>query len=153
GGSASSSLTFAGAGGVTSVHVVKLAGFPSSPMYSFFGENPVGPWTLTIFDRFAADVGTLDGWGLQICTQCFDSDFDGDCDAQDPGNSFGGQDFLSPPRSRLQLSRVNVDPAPDNDTLSLTGVFVPPAGKTFADLRPDLRGAPLRTDARAAGPR
>jgi subtilisin-like proprotein convertase family protein len=35
----------------------------------FKGENPTGTWTLDLRDDVAADVGTLNNWSLQVCTE------------------------------------------------------------------------------------
>ncbi len=44
-----------------------LAHRPSAPLAIFAGEEAAGTWTLEIFDRAEGDVGTLEGWGLEIC--------------------------------------------------------------------------------------
>jgi subtilisin-like proprotein convertase family protein len=41
---------------------------PDGASMFFLGENPNGTWTLTITDDFAADVGTLNSWQLDITT-------------------------------------------------------------------------------------
>src|SRR5262249_10855899 len=43
---------------------------PSNPLSPFIGEESSGTWHLDVFDRAAQDVGTLDGWGLEICPLC-----------------------------------------------------------------------------------
>jgi len=40
---------------------------PVTPLSTFQGQEASGTWTLTVFDRAAGDVGTLDGWSLEIC--------------------------------------------------------------------------------------
>lgn len=40
---------------------------PSQPL-AFDGVTAAGPWTLAVDDLAAADTGTLDGWGLRICS-------------------------------------------------------------------------------------
>ncbi len=34
----------------------------------FNGENAMGTWTLTVFDAFAEDGGSVNGWDLELCT-------------------------------------------------------------------------------------
>ncbi len=41
---------------------------PSNPLSIFDGEDAAGTWTLQIFDRAEGDAGTLNGWGIQVCT-------------------------------------------------------------------------------------
>jgi len=41
---------------------------PSSALSRFNGESANGTWTLAIIDQFAGDIGTLNAWGLQVCT-------------------------------------------------------------------------------------
>lgn len=41
---------------------------PEEAFSAFRGENPNGTWTLTIADTFQGDVGTLEGWTLEIAT-------------------------------------------------------------------------------------
>ena len=41
---------------------------PQQPLSSFNGQNASGQWTLVVRDDAGGDVGTLTGWGLQICT-------------------------------------------------------------------------------------
>jgi subtilisin-like proprotein convertase family protein len=41
---------------------------PSSPLSAFDGQNSSGTWTLRIDDNANLDGGSLNGWGLQICT-------------------------------------------------------------------------------------
>jgi subtilisin family serine protease len=33
---------------------------------AFYGENPVGPWTIKVVDGFAGDVGTLNNWAIRV---------------------------------------------------------------------------------------
>ena len=35
----------------------------------FNGQNPQGNWTLRAYDTFTGDNGTLNSWGIEICTQ------------------------------------------------------------------------------------
>ena len=35
---------------------------------AFAGESAQGDWTLTVADNQDNDIGTLDGWGLEICS-------------------------------------------------------------------------------------
>ena len=41
---------------------------PQMPLSTFNGQNPSGVWTLTVSDSANIDGGSLDGWGLEICT-------------------------------------------------------------------------------------
>ncbi len=42
---------------------------PSNPLSAFDGQNSTGTWTLRIDDNANLDGGSLNGWGLQICTE------------------------------------------------------------------------------------
>ena len=33
---------------------------------AFYGENPVGTWTIKVVDGFGGDVGTLNNWAIRI---------------------------------------------------------------------------------------
>ena len=41
---------------------------PAQPLSTFIGENTQGTWTLRIFDGFNQDGGSLNSWGITICT-------------------------------------------------------------------------------------
>jgi subtilisin-like proprotein convertase family protein len=41
---------------------------PSNPLSTFDGQNSTGTWTLRIDDNADQDGGSLNGWGLQICS-------------------------------------------------------------------------------------
>lgn len=41
---------------------------PVNPLAAFDGAAGSGEWNLLVTDNFPADGGSLDGWGLQICT-------------------------------------------------------------------------------------
>ncbi len=41
---------------------------PTGALSTFNGENPQGTWTLTIEDNADLDGGSLEDWGLEICT-------------------------------------------------------------------------------------
>ena len=41
---------------------------PSSPLSAFNGKNGTATWTLTVKDNANQDGGSLDGWGLRMCT-------------------------------------------------------------------------------------
>lgn len=41
---------------------------PAQPLSTLIGENSQGTWTLSIFDGFNIDGGTLNSWGITICT-------------------------------------------------------------------------------------
>lgn len=82
--------------------------------------------------------------GSGACTHAFLPDSDGDtiCDARDACTNVGeGRDFITRPDSRASLGKVNTDTTSGNDTLTLSGSFVLPAGRAFADLDPRVRGA------------
>jgi hypothetical protein len=85
-----------------------------------------------------------DGAGACEHTMLPDADGDSVCDAQDVcTNLGGGRNFISKPKPRLVVGRINADTTPGNDKLVLTGNFVLPGGATFADLDPRTRGARL----------
>lgn len=43
---------------------------PNNLLSAFNGQSSSGTWVLTVQDFYtAADPGTLNSWGLQICTQ------------------------------------------------------------------------------------
>ena len=42
---------------------------PANAFSAFNGENPSGDWKLVIVDNVVNDVGTLNGWTLQVCTE------------------------------------------------------------------------------------
>jgi len=44
---------------------------PEEPLAAFVGESPNGSWTLTLRDNFEQDGGTLQNWGLKVCTTDF----------------------------------------------------------------------------------
>ncbi len=54
---------------------------PSNDMSAFVGNPGSGTWTLMVSDSYPADGGSLNGWGLEVCTtptpQFLDSDGDG----------------------------------------------------------------------------
>src|SRR5687768_2764012 len=41
---------------------------PEEPLGAFIGENPNGTWTVTIYDAFDFDGGSLDQWKLDVST-------------------------------------------------------------------------------------
>jgi subtilisin-like proprotein convertase family protein len=41
---------------------------PAESLAVFDGEEQQGTWTLTVQDSYSADGGSLDSWGLQVCT-------------------------------------------------------------------------------------
>ncbi|PCH98282.1 MAG: hypothetical protein COB85_01855 [Bacteroidetes bacterium] len=51
---------------------------PLGSLASFNGEIPTGTWVLTVADNVGSDGGSLDSWGLEICTTlppaCIDPD-------------------------------------------------------------------------------
>lgn len=54
------------AGGVTLQNVS-----PSSPLSAFNGQNPLGTWTFRVYDNFTGDTGTVDNWGIEICSTTY----------------------------------------------------------------------------------
>lgn len=68
---------------------------PGSPLSAFHGDAAAGSWTLEVEDIGHLDIGTLDAWGLEICTMCGNGTLDpgetcddgntndGDCCASD----------------------------------------------------------------------
>lgn len=52
------------AGGATQQTVA-----PSASLAAFNGQNPQGTWTFRVYDNFAEDTGTINSWGIEICTQ------------------------------------------------------------------------------------
>ncbi|MBP8238439.1 MAG: proprotein convertase P-domain-containing protein [Saprospiraceae bacterium] len=40
---------------------------PRSPLSAFNGQDPLGVWTLRVFDAWAADGGELTNWSLEVC--------------------------------------------------------------------------------------
>ncbi len=41
---------------------------PEEAMGAFIGEDPNGTWTITVFDDFSGDAGTLSSWSLDVTT-------------------------------------------------------------------------------------
>ncbi|RIK53782.1 MAG: hypothetical protein DCC57_07830, partial [Chloroflexi bacterium] len=41
---------------------------PSNPLSAFDGQDPNGTWRLTVKDYVTNDGGSLNGWGLRLCT-------------------------------------------------------------------------------------
>lgn len=71
-----------------------------------------------------------------------DSDGDAVCDAQDVCTNIGNaRDFVTKPKSRLIVSKVNTDTVAGNEKLVLKGSFNLPAGVDFGDLDPRTHGA------------
>ncbi|MFM9948440.1 MAG: proprotein convertase P-domain-containing protein [Saprospiraceae bacterium] len=42
---------------------------PVEALSALIGENAFGEWTLTVFDMAPGDDGSLNNWGLQVCTR------------------------------------------------------------------------------------
>jgi len=60
------------------------------------------------------------------------------CDVNPGGaNTF----VLTNPVPKIVLNRINTDPTPGNDHLSIVGAFFLPLGKSFADIDPTVQGA------------
>ena len=62
---------------------------PSEALAAFIGEPASGNWTLTVADTAGGDVGTLDGWGLEVCTKCGNATLDPG-EVCDDGNAADG---------------------------------------------------------------
>lgn len=62
---------------------------PGSPLSVLQGENAGGPWTLQVEDIGNLDIGSLDAWGLEICTQCGNGTLDAG-ETCDDGNTEDG---------------------------------------------------------------
>ena len=41
---------------------------PEEPLGAFWGENPNGAWTLSVYDHVAGNTGVLSGWGIAFST-------------------------------------------------------------------------------------
>lgn len=52
------------AGGTTLQNVA-----PGESFAPFVGQNPQGTWTLRVYDVYTGDNGTLNSWGIEVCTQ------------------------------------------------------------------------------------
>ena len=42
---------------------------PGSSLATFNGQNSQGTWTFRVYDNFTGDVGTINNWGIEVCTQ------------------------------------------------------------------------------------
>jgi subtilisin-like proprotein convertase family protein len=42
---------------------------PGASLSDFNGQNPQGTWTFRVYDNFAEDTGTINSWGIEVCTQ------------------------------------------------------------------------------------
>jgi len=42
---------------------------PGASLAAFNGQNPQGSWTFRVYDNFGGDVGTINSWGIEVCTQ------------------------------------------------------------------------------------
>ena len=62
---------------------------PLQPLAAFVGQPAAGNWTLVVSDLAGADVGTLDGWGLEVCTKCGNGTLD-PAEVCDDGNANNG---------------------------------------------------------------
>lgn len=62
---------------------------PSNALSAFAGGPAAGTWTLKVFDRAAQDTGTLQAWGLEICTTCGNGTLDSG-EVCDDGNNADG---------------------------------------------------------------
>lgn len=42
---------------------------PADGLTDFNGQSPQGTWTFRVYDNFAQDTGTVNSWGIEVCTQ------------------------------------------------------------------------------------
>lgn len=42
---------------------------PAENLSAFVNENPQGNWTFRVYDNFTGDTGTVNSWGIEVCTQ------------------------------------------------------------------------------------
>lgn len=42
---------------------------PGGALTGFNGQNPQGNWTFRVYDNFGGDVGTVNSWAIEVCTQ------------------------------------------------------------------------------------
>jgi hypothetical protein len=42
---------------------------PAETLSVFNGQNPQGVWTFRVYDNFAQDTGTINSWGIEVCSQ------------------------------------------------------------------------------------
>ena len=42
---------------------------PSAALSTFVGQNPNGNWNFRVYDNYAGDTGTINSWGIELCTQ------------------------------------------------------------------------------------
>lgn len=42
---------------------------PSSPLSVFNGQNASGTWSFRVIDGYTNDTGTMNSWGIELCTQ------------------------------------------------------------------------------------
>lgn len=42
---------------------------PGATLGAFNGQNPQGTWTFRVYDNFTGDVGTVNNWSIEVCTQ------------------------------------------------------------------------------------
>jgi subtilisin-like proprotein convertase family protein len=66
---------------------------PEEALAAFIGEDPFGPWILTISDDWTLNTGTLNSWTLEITTSGYaDTDGDGIGNPCDPFPTIPGND-------------------------------------------------------------
>jgi len=42
---------------------------PGESLSAFNGQNPQGNWTFRVYDNYTGDSGTVNSWGIEVCTQ------------------------------------------------------------------------------------
>lgn len=95
---------------------------PNQFLSAFEGENSVGTWTLTVFDGYFQNGGTLNSWGIQICEVADLSTGDFELDSfslwPNPAGSFANIKFNS-----QNSDKVNVEVFDLNGRKVLSNLF------------------------------
>lgn len=58
-----------GAGSISCTSSTLQTIAPGGSLATFNGQNPQGNWKIRVYDNFQDDDGTLNSWGIEICTQ------------------------------------------------------------------------------------
>lgn len=95
---------------------------PEGNLSDFIGEDPSGTWTLSIFDDFSGDTGTLNSFSIEVCTAGVAS--------TDLAVSKTVDDIIPKEGTNIIYSLVVTNNGPENATnLSITDLL--PAGVTY----------------------
>jgi subtilisin-like proprotein convertase family protein len=86
-------------------NVVETVLTPEEPLGAFIGEDPNGTWTVTIYDAFDFDGGSLNEWKLDVTT--LDAPV-----ALAPAVTFNSSAPVAIPSSGVVSSTINVSGAP-----------------------------------------